>query len=120
MSTLRNAIRAAMHKTPGDGSANTPGEIFSFCFPPDSPVFAGHFPSKPVLPAVVQIMMVEEALATLEHSTQLQGVRQAKFLSPIGPNLPLELCLACTTFPTVQASIASPLGLAAKLQLDVA
>ena len=112
MSTLRNAIRAAMQEIADDG--------FSFCFPPDSPVFAGHFPNKPVLPAVVQVMMVQEALAALGHTGQLQGVRQAKFLSPIGPNLPLELRLDCSKLPTVQASLQSPLGLAAKLQMDVA
>lgn len=111
MNPLRHAIRAALRDTQADSA--------SFCFAPDSPVFAGHFPQQPVLPAVVQIMMVQEVLAAQGRASQLASVRQAKFLAPVGPNLPLELRLDCAKWPTVQASLHSPMGQVAKLQLDV-
>lgn len=35
-----------------------------FCFPPSYPGFAGHFPERPVLPAIIQ-------LATIRHLAEL-------------------------------------------------
>jgi acyl-coenzyme A synthetase/AMP-(fatty) acid ligase len=57
--------------------------------PHDHPSFAGHFPGHPVLPGVVLLSMVMEALqARLGTPTQID---QAKFLAPVMPGDTLTL-----------------------------
>ncbi len=49
--------------------------------------FEGHFPSKPVLPAIMQILMAQmTASEATGQNIGLQEVTQAKFTSPIGPD----------------------------------
>ena len=66
----------------------------SFCFAADSAVFAGHFPGHPVLPAVVQVLMVQVALEAMGQSADLACVPQAKFLAPLGPDVDILLTLS--------------------------
>ena len=66
----------------------------SFCFAADSAVFAGHFPGHPVLPAVVQVLMVQVVLEEIGQPAQLASVPQAKFLTPLGPDTPIMLTLS--------------------------
>ncbi len=92
----------------------------SFCFAPDSAVFSGHFPGKPVLPGVVQVLMVVNILARQGYPSTLAHIKQAKFLAPVGPNMPLDLDVDTAKLPTVYATLRSPMGVAAKMQLVLA
>lgn len=65
-----------------------------FCFAADSAVFAGHFPGHPVLPAVVQVLMVQVILEAIGQSAELACVPQAKFLAPLGPDTDILLTLS--------------------------
>ena len=62
----------------------------TYTFTADSLVFSGHFPSQPVLPAVVQILMAQVLLEEkLEQKLTLAAVPQAKFSAPLGPDTPI-------------------------------
>ncbi|MBQ7609058.1 MAG: hypothetical protein IJU76_14000 [Desulfovibrionaceae bacterium] len=90
MSRIRKAVLAAQcgHAQRGLGEDGQTITV-RYCFPPTSPVFDGHFPGKPVLPAVVQILMAQLAIG----DTQCQ-IADAKFLEPVGPDEALVLtCL---------------------------
>ena len=57
-----------------------------FVFEPNFPIFLGHFPGHPVLPAMVQIIIAEMTLeAWVGKVCKTQKLRQAKFLHPIVP-----------------------------------
>lgn len=57
-----------------------------FAFKADWPIFQGHFPNHPVLPAVVQMLMAEIALENmLKEKCLTKKVVQAKFLEPVVP-----------------------------------
>ena len=66
----------------------------------DHPAFAGHFPGHPVLPGVVLLSLVMQALAQAPALQALLGatpsISQAKFLAPVTPQqaaLPLQVRL---------------------------
>ena len=65
--------------------------------PADHPAFAGHFPGRPIVPAVV---LLAEALAALERDAGAGAgpltLSSAKFLVPVGPGAPLALSRART------------------------
>lgn len=115
MSILSEAIESAIMSVE-DGQA-------SFVFTTNSPVFAGHFPARPVLPAVVQLQMVQAILARQGGKSCLHSVKQAKFVAPIGPSLPVELQIEQQTeiegLKSVKAILRSPLGVHAKIQMTV-
>lgn len=75
-----------MHKQPWRNMAE---RIFSWSVAPDHPVFAGHFPSHPIVPGVM----------LLDHAIRLAGapcgwqVGNAKFLSPVNPGESLAFTL---------------------------
>jgi len=62
------------------------------CVPAGHPVFAGHFPDAPLVPAVMLLAAVAEALAA-ERGQVLGGVREAKFLAPLLPDVAAEVTL---------------------------
>ena len=64
-----------------------------FCFAADSAVFSGHFPGHPVLPAVVQVLMVQVILEAIGQPAAVACVPQAKFLAPLGPDVDILLTL---------------------------
>jgi len=75
-----------------DGSA-----IFEFCFRANDPVFAGHFPSRPLLPGVFQLEMARVAAESiLNCPLAVREVSKAKFQRPILPDeiVRLELKLS--------------------------
>lgn len=57
----------------------------------DHPAFAGHFPGHPVLPGVVLLALVMEALGDKAGPTP--RIENAKFLSPVKPGATLTLAL---------------------------
>lgn len=73
---------------------------------PDHPAFAGHFPGAPIVPGVVLLdAAVHAALRMLRpagiDSAEATGnagcsVGSAKFLSPVGPDETLLLCVDST------------------------
>src|SRR6266496_4780183 len=82
--TMRQSIAAARISGPEcmpDGLA-----VFEFRFSADDPMFAGHFPTHPLLPGIFQLEMVRAAAEWL--LTCRLGVREvskAKFQRPIYP-----------------------------------
>ena len=56
----------------------------------DHPAFEGHFPGRPIVPAV---LLLAEALAAIEEATAEPAsgwtVASAKFLVPVTPGMPL-------------------------------
>ncbi|HLL11948.1 MAG TPA: AMP-binding protein [Rubrivivax sp.] len=57
----------------------------------DHPAFAGHFPGRPVLPGVVLLSLVTQALNGRLGATP--RIDNAKFLAPVGPGAQLRLAL---------------------------
>lgn len=73
----------------------------------DHPIFAGHFPGKPILPGVVQVEMMAQVSSfclskihkdsnNLEMDVALLGVSDAKFRKPVLPDYELEIRTTCT------------------------
>lgn len=69
-----------------------------FAVPADHPAFAGHFPGHPLLPGVVLLGWVMEALAAQPALAAKVGtaptVEQVKFLAPVGPGQRVRVKLA--------------------------
>ena len=92
----------------------------SFCFAADSAVFAGHFPEHPVLPAVVQVLMVQVVLEAIGQQAELASVPQAKFLAPLGPDTDILLTLSKgRREERWECTLHSGETLAARIQLEV-
>jgi 3-hydroxyacyl-[acyl-carrier-protein] dehydratase len=55
--------------------------------------FAGHFPGKPVLPAIVQLMMAQILIEEYEEQPlKLSKVSRAKFIMPLQPEQEIITC----------------------------
>jgi uncharacterized membrane protein/3-hydroxymyristoyl/3-hydroxydecanoyl-(acyl carrier protein) dehydratase len=95
---LRRAVAIAPALTATIGSRMTPGargadmptggatlEI-TFKVPMDHPAFAGHFPGRPILPAVVLLeRVIEAAEKACDGPLAIMEMPRAKFLSPLAP-----------------------------------
>ena len=60
----------------------------------DHPSLPGHFPGAPLVPGVVILEEVLEALIEWRQNSQLAGIRTAKFLAPLEPERPFTICLS--------------------------
>ena len=89
-SDLTGAIRGA---AVGDIERAANGSVRQrYVFGPDFPGFAGHFPGRPILPAVVQIMAASLLLeAATGRRLAPASIERAKFVSPIGPGAKVEI-----------------------------
>jgi 3-hydroxyacyl-[acyl-carrier-protein] dehydratase len=87
---IKKALAASCTKPPCRDDA---GHIFAeYLFGRDFPGFDGHFPGRPVCPAIVQVLVAVEAVGAVEGaSLTLAEVDNAKFLRPLGPGEPLAL-----------------------------
>jgi 3-hydroxyacyl-[acyl-carrier-protein] dehydratase len=92
---LRDSITAA--KISGPDLTPEGAALFTFRFPATDPTFAGHFPTRPLLPGVFQLEITRMAAElTLKQSLAIREITKAKFLRPIIPDetLRVELKLA--------------------------
>jgi len=89
---LRDTIATARI---GGPVANEDGSTtFEFRFPPNTPMFAGHFPGHPLLPGIVQLEMARlSAESVLNRPLAVRAVSKAKFLRPILPEQLVRLTL---------------------------
>ena len=60
----------------------------------DHPSLPGHFPGSPLVPAVVILDEVLEALIEWRQNSKLSGIRTVKFLAPLKPEHPFTICLS--------------------------
>jgi 3-hydroxyacyl-[acyl-carrier-protein] dehydratase len=83
---IRDAAVAGIERA-DDGSVSQ-----RYVFTPDFPVFSGHFPGQPILPAVLQIMMASLLVeAATGRRLQPASIERAKFVNPIGPGALVEI-----------------------------
>lgn len=61
-----------------------------FCLPPDHPSLPGHFPGRPLVPGVLVLEGVAQALREWRNQ-RLARVREVKFLAPLHPEEIAEL-----------------------------
>jgi 3-hydroxyacyl-[acyl-carrier-protein] dehydratase len=57
----------------------------------DHPAFAGHFPGHPILPGVLLLAEVVEALREAGQDIGAMTIAAAKFLAPVGPGAVLTI-----------------------------
>jgi 3-hydroxymyristoyl/3-hydroxydecanoyl-(acyl carrier protein) dehydratase len=73
---------------------------------PDHPVFAGHFPARPIVPGALLIDRVAAALTTATGHG-VTGVAAAKFLRPVGPGESLGVGFAVEADDRIRFEISS-------------
>ena len=59
---------------------------YTFIIASDHPALPGHFPGNPIVPGVVLLDAVAEALQQLHTGTKVTGLPNAKFLLPLRPD----------------------------------
>lgn len=102
---------------------DTGSEVFAdYVFTKECPFFEGHFPDNPLLPAIVQVMVVCHALSQ-QGNYQLHKVRRAKFMRPVRPQSPLSLqatySVASTGLCQVKSELSTPEGACAHIVLEL-
>jgi 3-hydroxyacyl-[acyl-carrier-protein] dehydratase len=82
--TVRDSITAARMSGPQSQAGDM--SSLEFRFKAEDPTFAGHFPTRPILPGVFQLETARMAAEwVLNCSLVLREIRKAKFLRPILP-----------------------------------
>ncbi len=95
-SDLSEAIRAA---AVGDIERRADGSFRQrYVFRPEFPGFSGHFPGRPILPAVLQIMAASLLVEAATGQRLLSAaIERAKFVQPIVPGAVVEI--TCRRLP---------------------
>ncbi len=93
--TIRDSITTARKSGP---TALPDGvNFFEFSFAVDDPVFAGHFPGRPILPGIFQLEIVRMAAEWLQNRPlAVTEIVKTKFQRPILPGEILKLNLKLT------------------------
>jgi acyl-coenzyme A synthetase/AMP-(fatty) acid ligase len=90
------AAAATVGLTPAHTPA--PKAEIAIHIPAEHPSFAGHFPGQPILPGVVLLSLVREAIAAERQWAERLGetpqLDQVKFLAPVGPGAHLAVALS--------------------------
>ncbi len=99
-SDLTGAIRSA---AVGEIERLADGSIRQgYVFNADFPAFSGHFPGRPILPAVVQIMAASQLIETSTgRPLSMPSIERAKFVNPIAPGALVEI--TCRRLPEIAA-----------------
>ncbi len=88
--------------------------------PADHPSLAGHFPGNPVVPAVVILDRVLEAVKTQQPKAQLIGLPVVKFVLPLKPDVEFVISLSQVSDRRIRFECTAIDGaLFAKGQLDI-
>ena len=75
-----------------------------YVFGADFPAFAGHFPGRPILPAVLQIMAATLLIEAVAGRRLLAAaIERAKFVLPVAPGMRVEI--ACRRLPGAAADL---------------
>ena len=95
-SDMSEAIRAAAI---GEIERRADGSVRQrYVFNADFPGFSGHFPGRPILPAVLQIMAANQLVeAATEQRLLSAAIERAKFVQPIVPGAVVEI--TCRRLP---------------------
>lgn len=59
----------------------------------DHPCLAGHFPGNPIVPAVVMLDCVQDALRAQQGANHITRIAHVKFLAPLKPEEELRITL---------------------------
>lgn len=70
---------------------------YTFVIPADHPAFPGHFPGAPIVPGVLLLGHVADALERARGPLRVTAIREAKFLAPLGPGEPCTVAFADLT-----------------------
>ena len=90
--TIRDSISAS--RKSGPTAQADDAHAFEFNFSADDPVFAGHFPQRPILPGIFQLEIVRMAAEWIQNRPlAVQEVAKAKFQRPVLPGEILKLNL---------------------------
>lgn len=86
---MQGIAAASLGAVTTDDSGNLEGR---YCFPDSFAGFAGHFPEHPILPAIVEILLVVSLVGRQTGARQrLVAVEDAKFLNPVRPNQEIQV-----------------------------
>lgn len=95
-------------------SARLAGIVAPLAIARDHPSYEGHFPGRPILPAVV---LLAEALAAIEAATgrgpEAWTLASAKFLEPVTPGTALTLAHETLASGSMRFEIRSAAGVVA-------
>ncbi len=70
--------------------------------PADHPCLPGHFPGRPLIPAVIILQHAAAALTDAFCDCRISGIPQVKFLSPLAPDETAQMVLKRTAAGTVR------------------
>jgi 3-hydroxymyristoyl/3-hydroxydecanoyl-(acyl carrier protein) dehydratase len=88
-----------------------------YAFAPELPVFAGHFPGRPLVPGVYLIEGLRQAAeGHLGLELRLEQIADARFTAPVGPGQ--AVCLEISLEP--ESTGTGSLGWIARAQLECA
>ena len=106
---MRTTILAA--RTHGPSREADGSFVLEFCFQADDPLFAGHFPHRPMLPGVFQLEIARVSAELAWNSPlAVREISKAKFVRPILPTEKVRASVKLTEKET---------GLLARAQFSV-
>ncbi len=74
--------------------------------PATHPSLAGHFPGAPIVPGVVLLDEIADALKEWRPGAQLASIRTVKFLQPVKPGQPFTVSLSAASEAPLAKAVA--------------